>query len=152
MTQPNNYALAVAQAVLNKYWHSPTCVPLTDLETIIAAVPRPEPYCWKVDGVREPFFGEYAEIEAKHEAKRIGGTCKAFPLYAEQPAPSEPVNALSDLSVVQHEIQPGYVEQPLPELSDDRLYEIQMEQGDGATYGDLMRAAIDADRELRAGK
>ena len=40
-----------------------------------------EPYGWQVAGTRELHTGEFAEIDAKAEAKCIGGTCKAFPLY-----------------------------------------------------------------------
>jgi len=44
-------------------------------------------YCWKVQGVAVVFTGYYAEKEAKAVAKRIGGTCFAFPLYTRpQPA------------------------------------------------------------------
>lgn len=45
------------------------------------AQPTDEPYGWKVQGVALLFTGEYAEKEAKAAAKRIGGTCEAFPLY-----------------------------------------------------------------------
>jgi hypothetical protein len=39
------------------------------------------PYGWKIQGVSRLVIGEYAEVDAKAEAKRIGGTCEAFPLY-----------------------------------------------------------------------
>jgi hypothetical protein len=46
-----------------------------------------ELYCWKVEGVTSEFTGYYAEAEAKATAKRISGTCQAFPLYVRpQPA------------------------------------------------------------------
>ena len=44
-----------------------------------------EPYGWKVQGVALVFTGEYAEQEAKAAAKRMGGTCQAFPLYVRPP-------------------------------------------------------------------
>lgn len=40
-----------------------------------------ELYCWKVEGLTSEFTGYYAEEEAKATAKRISGTCQAFPLY-----------------------------------------------------------------------
>lgn len=45
-----------------------------------------EPYGWKVYGVNSLFVGEFAEYDARTEAKRIGGTCVAFPLYTSPPA------------------------------------------------------------------
>ena len=47
-------------------------------------------YGWKVYGVNTLFTGEYAEHDAKAEAKRIGGTCIAFPLYT-RPQAREPL-------------------------------------------------------------
>lgn len=39
---------------------------------------------WTVTGTRHVFFGEFAEQDARAEAKRIGGTkTHAFPLYCE---------------------------------------------------------------------
>jgi hypothetical protein len=39
------------------------------------------PYGWMVEGSHQVFFGEHAEKNARREAMRIGGTCKAFPIY-----------------------------------------------------------------------
>jgi hypothetical protein len=39
------------------------------------------PYGWMIEGSHQAFFGEHAEMDAKREAVRIGGTCKAFPIY-----------------------------------------------------------------------
>jgi hypothetical protein len=39
------------------------------------------PYGWMIEGSHQVFFGEHAEIDAKREATRIGGTCKAFQIY-----------------------------------------------------------------------
>ena len=36
---------------------------------------------WAVQGCSKMWRGEFAEIDAKAEAKRIGGTCVAFALY-----------------------------------------------------------------------
>ena len=40
---------------------------------------------WAVQGCSKMWRGEIAEIDAKAEAKRIGGTCVAFALYTEPP-------------------------------------------------------------------
>jgi len=46
-----------------------------------------ESYGWKVYGDNSLFMDEFAEADEKAEAKRIGGTCIAFPLYTSpQPA------------------------------------------------------------------
>jgi hypothetical protein len=39
------------------------------------------PYGWMIEGSHQAFFGEHAEMDAKREAVRIGGECKAFPIY-----------------------------------------------------------------------
>ena len=39
---------------------------------------------WAVQGCSKMWRGEFAEIDAKAEAKRIGGTCVAFALYTAQ--------------------------------------------------------------------
>ena len=57
-----------------------------------------EPYGWKVYGVNTLFTGKFAEDDAKAEAKRIGGTCIAFPLYTSRPA-SKPWVSLTDEEV-----------------------------------------------------
>jgi hypothetical protein len=47
--------------------------------------PAQEPVAWAVQGCSKMWFGEFAEIDAKAEAKRIGGTCYAYPLYTTPP-------------------------------------------------------------------
>jgi len=42
---------------------------------------QPEPVAWAVQACSKMWRGEFAEIDAKAEAKRIGGTCVAYPLY-----------------------------------------------------------------------
>ena len=44
-----------------------------------------EPVAWAVQACSKMWRGEFAEIDAKAEAKRIGGTCVAFALYTELP-------------------------------------------------------------------
>jgi len=70
---------------------------------------------------------------------------------------TEQQQALTDLSAVQHDIQPGYVS--LPELSDEKLtywYEKSTNQNlrfqDKALVFSVCRAVIAADRELRGWK
>ena len=64
---------------------------LSALKDIKEALAQPsdsveqEPWCWRIDASNYSYFGETAELEARHEAKRIGGTCKAFPLYTATP-------------------------------------------------------------------
>ena len=52
------------------------------------AAPAPqaqEPHVWMIQGSHGTWKGEHAEMDAKAEAKRCGGTCYAYPLYT-QPA------------------------------------------------------------------
>jgi hypothetical protein len=59
--------------------HIHTCTPPDD--------EHDELFCWKVLGVSGEYTGYMAEEEAHAVAKRIGGTCFAFPLYVKpQPA------------------------------------------------------------------
>ena len=44
-----------------------------------------EPVAWAVQACSKMWRGEFAEIDAKAEAKRIGGTCVAYPLYTSPP-------------------------------------------------------------------
>ena len=53
-------------------------------------------YCWKVQGLSGEYTGYYAEEEAKAVAKRIGGTCFAFPLYVKPQPPREWVGLTDD--------------------------------------------------------
>ena len=56
---------------------------ITALRT--ALVQQAEPVAWAVQACSKMWRGEFAEIDAKAEAKRIGGTCVAFPLYTTPP-------------------------------------------------------------------
>ena len=49
------------------------------------AQPEAEPVAWAVQACSKMWRGEFAEIDAKAEANRIGGTCVAFPLYTTPP-------------------------------------------------------------------
>lgn len=42
---------------------------------------KPTTYAWTVTGTAQMFFGDYAQHDAEQEAKHIGGTARAFPLF-----------------------------------------------------------------------
>jgi len=44
--------------------------------------PRSIPIGWAVQGCSKMWRGEYAELDAKAEARRIMGTCVAYPLFS----------------------------------------------------------------------
>lgn len=46
---------------------------------------KQEPVAWAVQGITQMIRGEFAELDAKSKAKRIGGTCVAYPLYTAPP-------------------------------------------------------------------
>jgi hypothetical protein len=54
------------------------------IKTVLAQ-PAQEPGAWAVQGCSKMWRGEFAEIDAKAEAKRIGGTCVAYALYISPP-------------------------------------------------------------------
>jgi len=58
-----------------------------------------EPVAWAVQACSKMWRGEFAEIDAKAEAKRIGGTCVAYPLYTTPPAAQRPWQGLTDEDV-----------------------------------------------------
>ena len=47
--------------------------------------PVQEPVAWAVQGCSKMWRDDFAEIDAKAEAKRIGGTCVAYALYTTPP-------------------------------------------------------------------
>lgn len=86
-----SYAFSIAEAVLwelvvNYRMLTEWETGKVDIPAIVASVEAPEPYCYVVSGCSIPFYGEFAEIDAKQEAKRVGGTCEAIPLYKSPPA------------------------------------------------------------------
>jgi len=52
---------------------------------LAVAQPEQEPVAWAVQGCSKMWRDEFAEIDAKAEAKRIGGTCVAYALYTTPP-------------------------------------------------------------------
>ena len=85
------------------YWAKPTHIsaptavdvpPVPLYATPPAAQPEQQPVAWAVQACSKMWRGEYAEIDAKAEAKRIGGTCVAYALYT---APAQrPWQSLTD--------------------------------------------------------
>ena len=63
-----------------------------------AALEQPvqEPVAWAVQACSKMWRGEYAEIDAKAEAKRCGGTCVAYPLYTTPFTAQRPWVGLTD--------------------------------------------------------
>jgi hypothetical protein len=61
------------------------CNPCDGTGQIALAQPAQEPVAWAVQGCSKMWRGEFAEIDAKAEAKRIGGTCVAYALYTTPP-------------------------------------------------------------------
>ena len=55
-----------------------------------AVIPEQPIHGWMTDGSSRVTFGEFAEQDAKAEAKRCGGTCEAYPVYR-GPQPVYPV-------------------------------------------------------------
>lgn len=48
--------------------------------------PEVKPVVWAIQGCSHMWSGQFAEMDAKAEARRVGGSCHAYPLYA---APQE---------------------------------------------------------------
>lgn len=64
------------------------------------------PYAWHVPPMSRMYFGEYAQLDAEAEAKRVGGTAKAIPLYT-HPAPLESKQAVPVGRVMYWQGEPG---------------------------------------------
>jgi hypothetical protein len=81
-----------AKAVVDR-WDSPKWEwsqqgPTADLMAALRTAleqPSQEPVAWAVQGITQMIRGEFAELDAKSKAKRIGGTCVAYPLYTAPP-------------------------------------------------------------------
>ena len=56
-----------------------------ELADHFAAQQQAEPFAWAVQGITQMLRGEFAELDAKSKARRIGGTCFAYPLYTTSP-------------------------------------------------------------------
>jgi hypothetical protein len=96
-----------AQAVVERWdtpaweWRDqgPTADLMADLRTALAQ-PEQEPVAWAVQGCSKMWRDEFAEIDAKAEAKRIGGTCVAYALYTTPPAAQRPWQGLTDEEIL----------------------------------------------------
>jgi hypothetical protein len=70
-------------------WDSPlwktgtTAAKIADLRAALEQ--QAEPVAWAVQACSKMWRGEFAEIDSKAEAKRIGGTCVAYALYTTPP-------------------------------------------------------------------
>lgn len=75
-----------AESVVER-WGDPewnTELPLTHYIMALREVlkyPQQEPVGWMIEGSSSVLKGPYAELDAKAEAARCGGTCFAFPIY-----------------------------------------------------------------------
>ena len=67
------------------YTHPPQQQPMFDCPRCGHCCPEAEPVAWAVQACSKMWRGEFAEIDAKAEAKRIGGTCVAYALYTSPP-------------------------------------------------------------------
>jgi hypothetical protein len=68
----------------------------TKARPVPPAQPEQEPVAWAVQGCSKMWRDEFAEIDAKAEAKRIGGTCVAYALYTTPPAAQRPWVGLTE--------------------------------------------------------
>lgn len=72
-----------------QYDSHPYSVKLIDDAIAALEAETGEPYAWAISACSRMWFGEFAELDAKAEAARCGGTCEAFPLYT-APVPAVP--------------------------------------------------------------
>ena len=49
-----------------------------------------KPHAWAIQACSRMWTGEFAEIDAKAEAARCGGSCYAYPLYTAPPTLTPP--------------------------------------------------------------
>ena len=54
---------------------------IAELEALIEASKKQEAVAWAVTACSKMFKGEFAEFDAKAEARHCGGTCVAYALY-----------------------------------------------------------------------
>jgi hypothetical protein len=71
----------------------------TKARTVPPAQPEQGPVAWAVQGCSKMWRDEFAEIDAKAEAKRIGGTCVAYALYTTPPSAPRKWQGLTDEDV-----------------------------------------------------
>jgi hypothetical protein len=82
LQEPEREALKLALEALDAYDYGAARIIIHEA----LAQPAQEPMAaWAVQGCSKMWSGEFAEIDAKAEAKRIGGTCIAYALYTQPP-------------------------------------------------------------------
>lgn len=95
-SKPSNADGMLDAEAMNELWHAHYAA-IDALRTAIkqAEAKTGEPYGWAVTGCHSLYRGEWAEDTARSEAKRCGGTARAFPLYT-HPAPGVPEDVVKD--------------------------------------------------------
>ena len=74
-----------ARELADHFAAPPQQQPVFDCPRCGHCCPEAEPVAWAVQACSKMWRGEFAEIDAKAEAKRIGGTCVAYALYTLPP-------------------------------------------------------------------
>ncbi len=87
----------LAMSMWQKHYkqESPNFEALNDLPGVISQIDNMvcgltrnssmRPVGWAITGCSRIYFGEFAEVDAKAEAKRCGGTCSAYQLFTPEP-------------------------------------------------------------------
>ena len=92
MTDLREAAQQALDAIHLRHWAGETHLLMAAHDALREALAQPtqEPVAWAVQGCSKMWRDEFAEIDAKAEAKRIGGTCVAYALYTTPPAAQRP--------------------------------------------------------------
>lgn len=88
--------LAALGAMKHMQWSEDTHHGRAMMEALRAALANAEsqePHVWMIQGSHGTWKGEFAEMDAKAEAARCGGTCYAYPLFT---APQAQQSILKD--------------------------------------------------------
>ena len=95
--------------------------------------PDQEPHGWLIQGSNHLYRGEYAEIDSKSDAQRIGGTCHAYSLYT-KPQPVADLQIRLDLMTAERDKlhrengdmrQSLHFFKPVADLTDDEIKAIE---------------------------